>query len=68
MSYFRLTRGNVYADILLDRRGPKDIWMYVVQREGSPEILAMGSCRTEAECRKTAAQALKQFESRSASA
>ncbi len=64
MAPFRLTRGNLYADIMVDRRGPSDMWMYVVQREGSPEILAMGSCQSEDEARAAAAQSMKQFISR----
>jgi len=63
MSGVRLTRGDLFADILVDRRGPADVWMYVVQREANPEILAMGSCHTEAECREVAGQALKHFAS-----
>ena len=59
MSPFRITHGNLYADILLDRRGVEDIWIYVIQRAGSPEILAMGSCRSEAEAREVAATAMK---------
>lgn len=63
MALFRLTRGNVYAEIMVDRRGPYDVWMYVVQREGSSEIIAMGSCHTENEARAVASHALEQFAS-----
>jgi len=68
MSPLRITRGSLYADILVDRRGPTDIWIYVVQREGNPEILAMGSCHSESEAREAATHALQQFLSRSARA
>ena len=57
---YRITHGNVYADILRDRRGPEDIWIYVIQRQGSPDILAMGTCATEADARKVANKALRE--------
>ena len=41
-----LVLGPFYADILRDRRDP-NIWIYVVQREGSADILAMGTCTSE---------------------
>ena len=68
MSAIRITRDNLFADILVDRRGPVDIWVYVVQREGQPDILAMGSCHSEAEARQVAAHALRQFKADSAAA
>lgn len=68
MSTMRIHHGEVFADVLVDRRGPCDIWMYVIQREGKPDILAMGSCHSEAEARETAANVLRQFKARSAKA
>jgi hypothetical protein len=61
MALYRIDHGNLYADILLDRRNPTDIWIYVIQRQGSPEILAMGSCSSEAEARRIATDALKHY-------
>ena len=61
LAAIRISLGELYADILVDRRGPRDVWMYVIQREGSPDILAMGSCDSEKEARKTASDALQRF-------
>jgi hypothetical protein len=58
----------LFADLLVDRRGPSDVWMYVVQRRGQPDILAMGSCQSEDEARETATRLLRQFTSRNAAA
>lgn len=60
----RVTNGSVLADILVDCRAPSDIWMYVVQRQGSPDIMAMGSCNSEPETRTAANQAVRQYDSR----
>jgi hypothetical protein len=68
MSPFRVSRGNVFADILVDRRAPQDVWVYVVQREGSPEILAMGSCQSKEKAIEVASELLMQFRARSAKA
>lgn len=64
MTPFRITHGSLFADILVDRRGPYDIWIYVVQRQSSPEVLAMGSCNSEEEARSAATSAMRQFGSR----
>lgn len=57
----RLNWGKLYADILRDERGAKAIWMYVVQRAGSPEILAMGSCRTRRAAEKFAEETMREL-------
>jgi hypothetical protein len=67
VSSHRITVGNLYADILVDRRVSPEIWLYVVQREGSPEVLAMGSCASEDEAKKVAQDALSQFRADAAS-
>ena len=33
MSPIRVSRNDLFADILVDRRAPTDVWVYVVQRE-----------------------------------
>ncbi len=68
MSAIRIVRGEMYADILVDRRGAGDVWMYVVQREGQPDILAMGSCASETEARDAAWKALRLFKPDAAAA
>lgn len=68
MSPRRLTRGNIFADILRDRRGPADVWIYVVQREGSADILAMGTCHTEDDAIQAATHAMAQFRTTAANA
>jgi hypothetical protein len=37
----RVTCGDLFADLLVDKLALDDRWIYVVQREGPPEILAM---------------------------
>ena len=61
MSTKRITRGNVYADILVDRRGPNEIWHYIGQREGSPEILFWGHSPNEKIAVEMAEALLKQY-------
>jgi hypothetical protein len=62
MSPHRITVGNLYADILVDRRDPtQEIWHYILQREGSPEILFWGTCRTMEEATQYAKDLLNQF-------
>jgi hypothetical protein len=41
----RITRGELFADVIEDRRIP-GVFLCVVQREGSPEILFLGQART----------------------
>ena len=47
------THGTYFSDIIRDCRGP-DLWLYVVQRHGARDILAMGSCTSEKAARETA--------------
>ena len=68
MSPFRVTRDDLFADILVDRRAPADIWIYVLQREGSPEILAMGTCNSKEKAMSVATELLSQFRARAAKA
>ncbi len=68
MSPIRVSRDDLFADILVDRRAPTDVWVYVVQREGSPEILAMGSCNSQEKAVAVATELLSQFRARSAKA
>ena len=57
MSRVRITRGKFYADIIRDRHDP-GLWLYVVQRVGSMDILAMGSCHSEMMASETATHAM----------
>ncbi len=57
----RLTREELFADILVDRRSAETRYVYIVQREGSAEILSMGSYETEAECIEMAKGVLSQM-------
>jgi hypothetical protein len=41
-SNIRLRLNGFFADILCDRRSRPEIWHWIVQREGSPEILNWG--------------------------
>jgi hypothetical protein len=62
----RLKYGEFYADVVSDRLGSESFWIYVVQRHGSPEILAMGSCASEELAIQTAADAINDARDRSA--
>ena len=61
MSPFRITVGTMYADVLVDRRGPAEVWHYILQREGSPEIVFWGNCQTREEAMKRAKDLLNQY-------
>jgi hypothetical protein len=62
MSPKRISFGNMYADILVDRRlVGREVWHYILQREGSPEIVYWGTCGTEAEATKYAKDLLNQY-------
>ena len=41
-SNIRLTLENFFADILCDKRSSPEIWHWIVQRDGSPEIIQWG--------------------------
>jgi hypothetical protein len=60
----RITLGGIYADILVDRRGPHDIWHYIGQREGSPDILFWGHTPSEEIAIQIAERLLKDYDSR----
>ena len=61
MAATRLVYGDLYADVLHDTRGPTELWLYVVQREGSPEVLAMGQCSSEESAKDLARKYMHQF-------
>lgn len=63
----RLTQGEFYGDIIPDRLVP-DIWFYVVQRRGSPDILALGTCTSAHSARAMAARSLEDLSRRVAAA
>ena len=43
-----------FVDILRDGRVHFELWHWIVQRQGSPEILGMGQEKTEDEARQSA--------------
>ncbi len=57
MGGVHLKSGDYYADLIPDKQFP-GIWIYVVQRQGSPEILALGSCHSQEEARTAAKEAI----------
>ncbi len=63
MSATRLAHGSLFADVL---RVPSDcdrqVWVYIVQRHGSPDILAMGTCPTEKGARELAQKIMKEMQ------
>jgi len=62
MSPHRITVGPLYADILVDRRDrTQEIWHYILQREGSPEIMYWGNCHTREEAESCAKALLNTF-------
>ena len=44
-----LNQDDYYADILTSMRAPSPYFIYVVQRHGSTDVLAMGCCDSEKE-------------------
>src|SRR5438067_1447949 len=68
----RLKHGEYYADIVPDHRGRvrgrTRLWFYVVQRHGSPDILAIGSCGSEQEAVDSATEAIGEYRKGPASA
>ena len=64
MAATRLTRGNLFADVLRVRHEPGDVWVYIVQRKGLPDILAMGTCPTQQEAKDLALKIIEEFRSR----
>ena len=65
MSATRLTRGELFADVLRIRQAPHDeVWVYIVQRRGSPDILGMGTCTTQASAKKMAEDVMRDLQSR----
>jgi hypothetical protein len=62
MSPDRIKRGDLFADILVDRRNPEgEIWHYILQRSGSPDILFWGNCPTREEAVELATRILDQY-------
>jgi len=55
---YHLTHGDLYADLVRDRRD-RDLWLYVIQREHSADVLAMGSCSSEQAARETATRLMQ---------
>ncbi len=55
----RIIHGDFYADILPDRHHPGSVWLYVVQRQGSRDVLAMGSSRTETDAEANALETIR---------
>ena len=57
MSAIRITRGVFFADVLRVRdTSLGELWVYIVQRTGSPDVLAMGTCASREAAEKLARQ------------
>ena len=54
----RISQAPFFADILRDGRVHFELWYWIVQREGSQEILGMGQERTEDEARQCAGRCM----------
>ena len=67
MTTTRLKTGPFYADIVRDRRDPS-LWIYVVQRVDSSDIVAMGTCTSEQQCREVARKAMADLRKSTAAA
>jgi len=67
MRVARISRGNLYADILEDTRGP-GVWLYVVQRAGSVDVLALGSCATREAAEEVAQRIMTDWQDAATSA
>jgi hypothetical protein len=66
MSATRLTHGDLFADVLRIRQAPhEEVWVYIVQRQGSPDVLSMGTCTTQAAAEKLAEDVMRELQSRS---
>jgi hypothetical protein len=57
----RIRRGRHFADVLKDARSHSEVWHWIVQREHSNEIVAMGQERTEEEARQCAEQSIAEL-------
>lgn len=60
----RIRRGELFADIIQDRRLP-ELFLGVVQREGSAEILFLGQSRTLEEAESAAQEFMAEQPGRS---
>ena len=54
----RITRSSFFADILRDGRVHFELWHWIVQREGSQEILGMGQEKTKSQARQSAERSI----------
>ncbi len=57
----RLQKGELYADIIEDRRGDPSLITCVIQRLHSPEVLFLGQFHTRSEAQIAAEQVLGDF-------
>jgi hypothetical protein len=64
----RLKYGEYYADILTSWRDGRAFFVYVVQRHGSADVLAMGSCESEQEAIAFAEEAISHLRAKATSA
>ena len=55
----RIRLAEYYADVVCDRRSSPEIWHWVVQREGSAEILKWGQERQRANAEAAASNYLR---------
>ncbi len=59
----RITRGELFAEIIEDRRMP-GLFLCVVQRVGSPEILFLGQSPTHEEAESAALEFMAEYPGR----
>jgi hypothetical protein len=60
----RLERGELFAEIIHDRRSHPALFFALVHRQGSPEILMLGQFRSRAEAGVAARQFMADHSSR----
>jgi hypothetical protein len=66
MSATRLTCGDLFADVLRIRHAPyEEVWVYIIQRHGSPDVLGMGTCHTQTAAKKLAEEVMRDLQTRS---
>ena len=63
-----INSGDYYADILTSPRNPEPYFIYVVQRQGSADVLAMGCCHSEKEAVASASDAVRLLRTKAATA
>lgn len=63
----RIVHGEFYADVLPDRQHPGKLWLYVVQRQGCRDVLAMGSSASQSDAQTGALETIRDLRRAAAS-